>query len=69
MFHLIDEKKKAAQEKGVDVVSLAIGDPDMPTPEFVLELMRKEIEDPRNHVYPSYKGEPDSVKAWPTGLP
>ncbi len=59
LFHLIDEKKKAAQEKGVDVVSLAIGDPDMPTPEFILELMRREIEDPRNHVYPSYKGEPD----------
>jgi LL-diaminopimelate aminotransferase len=59
LFHLIDEKKKAAQEKGIDVVSLAIGDPDMPTPEFILELMRREIEDPRNHVYPSYKGEPD----------
>ena len=38
LFHLIDEKRKAAQERGIDVISLAIGDPDMPTPDFVLDL-------------------------------
>ena len=59
LFHLIDEKRKAAQEKGIDVISLGIGDPDRPTPGFVLDLMDQEMRDPRNHVYPSYKGEPD----------
>ncbi len=59
LFHLIDEKRKAVQAKGIDVISLAIGDPDRPTPEFVLKLMEEEIRDPRNHVYPSYKGETD----------
>ncbi len=59
LFHLIDEKRKAAQERGVDVISLAIGDPDMPTPNFVLDLMNEEMRAPRNHQYPSYKGEPD----------
>lgn len=67
LFHRIDEKRKAAQERGVDVISLAIGDPDQPTPAFVVDLMHEEINDPRNHVYPSYKGEPDfcrSVADW-----
>ena len=67
LFHLIDEKRKAAQAKGIDVISLAVGDPDRPTPEFVLNLMNEEMSDPRNHVYPSYKGEPDfceAVTAW-----
>ena len=59
LFHLIDEKRKAAQERGIDVISLAIGDPDMPTPDFVLDLMNEEMRDPRNHQYPSYKGDPD----------
>jgi len=59
LFHRIDEKRKAVQEKGVDVISLAIGDPDQPTPSFVLDLMAEEMRNPRNHVYPSYKGEPD----------
>jgi len=67
LFHLIDEKRKAAQQRGMDVISLAIGDPDQPTPGFVLDLMEKELRDPRNHVYPGYKGEPDfceAVAAW-----
>ena len=59
LFHLIDEKRKAAQAKGVDVISLSIGDPYRPTPQFVLDLMNEEMRNPRNHVYPSYKGEPD----------
>jgi LL-diaminopimelate aminotransferase len=63
LFHLIDEKRKAAQKKGIDVISLAIGDPDQPTPSFVLDLMDEEMRDPRNHSYPSYKGEPDFCKA------
>lgn len=63
LFHLIDEKRKAVQEKGMDVISLAVGDPDRPTPDFVLDLMNQEIRDPRNHVYPSYKGELDFCQA------
>lgn len=67
LFHLIDEKRKAVQQRGVDVISLAIGDPDRPTPDFVLDIMNEEIRKPHNHVYPSYKGEPDfcaGVAAW-----
>ena len=67
LFHLIDQKRKAAKARGIDVISLAIGDPDRPTPDFVLGLMNEEMRDPRNHVYPSYKGEPDfcdAVAAW-----
>lgn len=70
LFHLIDEKRKAVEERGIDVISLGIGDPDRPTPDFVLELMAEEIRDPRNHVYPSYKGEPDfrrAVAGWFSG--
>jgi len=67
LFHLIDEKRKAAEQRGINVISLAIGDPDQPTPGFIIDLMNEEIRAPRNHVYPSYKGEPDfreGVAAW-----
>ncbi len=63
LFHEIDKKKVAARKKGIDVISLAIGDPDRPTPDFILDIMDREIRDPRNHVYPSYKGEPDFCEA------
>ncbi|MDQ7784237.1 MAG: LL-diaminopimelate aminotransferase [Desulfomonilaceae bacterium] len=63
LFHLIDEKRKKVQQRGVDVISLAVGDPDRPTPDFILKIADEEIRDPRNHVYPSYKGEPDFCEA------
>lgn len=51
---LIEEKK----EEGVDVISLGIGDPDTPTPPHIVQAMRKAIEKPEHHQYPSYAGMP-----------
>ncbi len=48
----IDEKKGA----GIDVISLGIGDPDMPTPEAIVEVMQAEVADPSTHQYPSNRG-------------
>jgi len=49
---LVTEKKAA----GVDVISLGIGDPDMPTPDYIIEELKKEAENPANHQYPSSAG-------------
>lgn len=49
---LIDEKRAA----GVDVISLGIGDPDMPTPDYIIEELQKQAENPVNHQYPSSVG-------------
>jgi LL-diaminopimelate aminotransferase len=47
------DKKKAA---GVDVISLGIGDPDIPTPKNIIERLCTAAKDPKNHRYPSYNG-------------
>ena len=47
------EQKKAA---GVDVISLGIGDPDMPTPEHIVRAMTEAVRDPGTHQYPSNRG-------------
>ena len=49
------EKKKA---EGVDVISLGIGDPDLPTPDNIIDRLCKAARDPKNHRYPSYAGMP-----------
>ena len=41
LFIEIDKKKKAAIEKGIDIISLGIGDPDLPTPDFIIEALYK----------------------------
>ncbi|WP_092483207.1 LL-diaminopimelate aminotransferase [Desulfoscipio geothermicus] len=49
---LVAEKKAA----GVDIISLGIGDPDMPTPEHIIEELQKQAAVPVNHQYPSSVG-------------
>jgi LL-diaminopimelate aminotransferase len=49
---LIEEKRAA----GVDVISLGIGDPDMATPDYIIDELKKEADNPANHQYPSSVG-------------
>ncbi len=56
LFAEIDRVKAQVAARGVDIISLGIGDPDMPTPEFIIEAMKKSVEKPANHAYPSYVG-------------
>ncbi len=56
LFAEIDRKKEAKVAQGIDVISLGIGDPDMPTPNNVIDAMAQAIRNPANHRYPSYSG-------------
>lgn len=56
LFAQIDKKRDALKEKGVDVISLGIGDPDMPTPDHIIEAGIKGMRKPENHQYPDYAG-------------
>lgn len=56
LFAEIDRKKEEIRKKGMDLIDLGIGDPDLPTPEPIIERMKKATEDPGNHHYPSYEG-------------
>ncbi|MDP2182908.1 MAG: LL-diaminopimelate aminotransferase [Actinomycetota bacterium] len=56
LFAEIDRKKEAKVAQGIDVISLGIGDPDMSTPDNVVDAMAKAIRNPKNHQYPAYAG-------------
>ncbi|MDD5224868.1 MAG: LL-diaminopimelate aminotransferase [bacterium] len=56
LFAEIDRKKKEVRARGVDLIDLSIGDPDLPTPAPIIEALRRAAGDPRNHQYPSYEG-------------
>ncbi len=56
LFAEIDKKVKAAREKGVDVISLGIGDPDAPTPDYIIKRMQEEVARASNHNYPPDQG-------------
>ncbi len=56
LFAAIDEMKRKAIDKGMDIINLGVGDPDLPTPECIIERLKQVAGDPKHHQYPSYDG-------------
>ena len=56
LFAAIDEMKQQAVARGVDIINLGIGDPDLPTPAPIVERMQQAVTDPQHHQYPSSSG-------------
>ncbi len=56
LFAEIDRKVQEKKRSGVDVISLGIGDPDLPTPRRIVSVLQETAADPSNHRYPSYFG-------------
>ena len=56
IFSEINAIKNEAQKKGVQLLSLAIGDPDLPTPEPILKAFHRASLKPENHAYSPYEG-------------
>jgi len=57
-YHFADAKKKIAERKaaGVDVISLSMGDPDLPAPQIVIDRLCAAAQIHENHRYPEYFG-------------
>ncbi len=56
LFAEIDRRKREALARGVDLIDLGIGDPDIPTPSAVIERLIESASKPVNHRYPSSSG-------------
>ena len=52
LFRELRKKIQAAQDRNIDVINLAIGDPVEPTPDPVVQSLARAAADPRNHQYP-----------------
>ncbi len=56
LFAEIDRRVQEKKRAGVDVISLGIGDPDLPTPKRIVSVLQEAAADPENHRYASYFG-------------
>jgi LL-diaminopimelate aminotransferase len=63
LFAELERKIADARAQGIDVISLGIGDPDLPTPHALIERMDREIRDPATHQYPSNRGGREFLEA------
>src|SRR3954453_8238793 len=58
LFAEVDRRIAEKRALGHDVISLGIGDPDLPTPPHILKALHETAEQPANHRYPDYYGLP-----------
>ncbi len=67
LFLEIDKAKRKARSEGRDIIDLGIGDPDQPTPKYIIEALYKAALDPANHRYALDQGMPvlrNAIKEW-----
>ena len=67
LFVGISRKIAEKRARGEDVISFAIGDPDIPTPQSIIERLCQAAQDPANHRYPESDGLPQlrqAISSW-----
>jgi len=63
VFEHINPIKAKARAAGVDVIDLGMGNPDLPTPQHIVDKLKETVKDPRTHRYSASKGIPGLRKA------
>jgi len=56
VFAVVDELKMEARQKGEDIIDLGMGNPDLPTPDHIVEKMVEAVHKPKNHRYSASRG-------------
>ena len=56
LFAELERKIEAKSREGIDVISLGIGDPDLPTPRAIVDAAAEAMRDPSTHQYPTNHG-------------
>src|SRR6478752_10115753 len=59
LFAELERKISEKKAQGIDVISLGIGDPDLPSPPEVVSALGEAAQDPATHQYPSNRGRPE----------
>ncbi|MDF1536613.1 MAG: alanine transaminase [bacterium] len=56
VFNIVNEHKYAARVRGEDIVDFGMGNPDLPTPQHIVDKLVAAVGDPRNHRYSVSRG-------------
>jgi alanine-synthesizing transaminase len=63
VFAEVNRLKAAARARGADIIDLGMGNPDMPTPQHIVDKLVETVSKPRTHRYSASKGIPGLRKA------
>lgn len=63
VFEQVNRLKAAARAKGADIIDLGMGNPDLPTPQSIVDKLCEVVKNPSSHGYSSSKGIPGLRRA------
>ncbi|WP_319520083.1 LL-diaminopimelate aminotransferase [uncultured Martelella sp.] len=63
VFEQVNRLKANARAAGADIIDLGMGNPDLPTPQSIVDKLCEVVQDPRTHRYSSSKGIPGLRRA------
>src|SRR5262249_14489691 len=63
VFAEVNRLKAAARARGADIIDLGMGNPDMPTPQHIVDKLVETVAKPRTNRYSASKGIPGLRKA------
>ena len=63
VFDDVNAVKAAHRAAGEDIIDLGMGNPDMPTPEHIVDKLTEAVRDPRTHRYSTSRGIPGLRRA------
>ncbi len=63
LFAELNAIKLQKRQQGVDIIDLGMGNPDQPTPAFIIDKLKQTVDDPKTHRYSRSKGISAILKA------
>ncbi len=63
VFEQVNRLKASARARGCDIIDLGMGNPDLPTPQIIVDKLCEAVQDPRTHRYSASKGIPGLRRA------
>jgi alanine-synthesizing transaminase len=63
VFAAVNEMKAAARAGGADIIDLGMGNPDLPTPQHIVDKLKETVDNPKTHRYSNSRGIPGLRKA------
>ena len=63
VFEQVNRLKASARSHGADIIDLGMGNPDLPTPQAIVDKLCEVVRDPRTHRYSSSRGIPGLRRA------
>ena len=55
VFAIVNQLKMDARRKGEDIIDLGMGNPDMPTPQHIIDKLVEAAQNPKNHRYSGFR--------------